>query len=139
MNRFLKILLIWMLAFALPAQALGSVIKLSCGPTHHVAVPAAVSGHTQHEMADHAAHHHEFAASANHGEAAADPVDDSTQYKSATCSACATCCASAAVVRSDLSWMPGYRNSFIFVPSPFLSFIGHVPAGLERPPRSFVV
>jgi hypothetical protein len=143
MTRFLKTLLIWMLAFALPAQALGSVIKLSCGPTHHVAVPAAVSGHSHHEIhhktADHAAHDHESTANAHHGEAAAEPDDDSTQYKSATCSACATCCASAAVVHSDLTWMPGYRNSFIFVPSPFLSFFGHVPAGLERPPRSFVV
>jgi hypothetical protein len=140
MNRFLKILLIWMLAFALPAQAMGSVIKLSCGPTHHLAAPAPVDAveHVHHEMGHDAAHHHELAGDGVHGDAA-DSSDAQEKFGSGTCSACATCCASAVAVHSELNWKPGFRSSFILVHSPVLSFTGHVPAGLERPPRFFLV
>jgi len=137
MNRLFKTLLIWLLVLALPAQALGSVIKLSCGPTHHARASMNISmpQHSHHGMESTTAHHHDTADDAVKGDASAESSAASPDYQSATCSACATCCAGAAVMHSELSWTPSYRNSFIPAPSAVSSFTGHIPAGLERPPR----
>jgi uncharacterized protein involved in copper resistance len=146
MNRFFKTLMIWMLALALPAQALGSVIKLSCGPTHHAntsmnasmdaSIKIAAPQHANHGMEHHAAYHHDVAGDAVQGDASNDSSDAPVKFESATCSACATCCAGAAGVHAHLNWAPSHRNSFVPVTPPATSFTGHVPAGLERPPRS---
>lgn len=137
MNRLLKTLLIWILMLALPAQALGSVIKLSCGPTHHAraSMNISVPQHPHHGMESATAHHHDIADDANKADASAKSSVASPEYQSATCSACATCCSGAAVMHSPLNWTPSYRNSFIAVTSVLSSFTGHIPAGLERPPR----
>lgn len=143
MNRFFKTLLVWVLVLALPAQALGSAFKLSCGPMHQVGTsikpsflePTDARHAARHEVTDHATHHHSMNDDADNdtfGEAST----ASSQYKSAYCSACATCCTGAAVMHSGLNWIPIYGNSFIAPISPASSFTGHIPARLERPPRS---
>jgi hypothetical protein len=137
MTRLLRTFLIWMLLLALPAQAIASAIKTSCGPTHHsiTSTVAAEPQHSHHGMHNADYHHYDVADSTVEGDALPDMSDASGKYKSSFCSACAACCVGAAAIPSQLDWAPVHTGSFISVISPESSFTGHIPAGPERPPR----
>ena len=65
MFRMVRMLLIWLLAFALPAQGVIAATMVFCGPNHHDRAAAATVGHdadAAHQAHDFAAHvHHEAA------------------------------------------------------------------------------
>lgn len=139
MKHVIKTLLLWMLLLVLPAQAIATAAKMSCGPNHHATLAEKNVARTHHD-ANHGDHHHaenEAAVSdtALPDLADASPSDSSTSVKSAFCSACAACCVGAAVVSTQMDWSPSFTGTFIPALSPPPSFTGYIPAGLERPPR----
>ena len=134
MNRVFKFLMLWCLLVALPMQGYAAAIMLNCGSTHpHEMVAQYTSAHEQDAATHaHAAQHHDAAPEAT----AADTVtSDGYSGGKTSCSACAACCVAAAVIPSGLSWTPPYSRSESSFAVLAVSFSGHIPAGLERPPR----
>jgi hypothetical protein len=137
MTRLFKTLLIWLLILVLPAQAIASTAKSSCGPRHHAVSELGAHGtHAlqTHHCSDHSAH----AADGRHG--AADAGNDCHaaahgKFKSSFCSACAACCVGAAVIPAMPDWTPASGNSFIAVACAVPALTAYIPSGPERPPR----
>lgn len=140
MNRLIKILTIWMLLLVLPAQAMASAIKISCGPSHHsISSAGATASEHAHENSDHGIHQHKQVADSVNDRTLPDLPEQSEKFKSSYCSACAACCIGLAMMPSSAEWSPEYSSAFIpVIPSSSL-FTGHIPAGPERPPRLFLV
>lgn len=123
----------------LPAQAIASAIKLSCGPAQHPVSAAASMAveHVHQGMDQHSNHHHESiqqAATDNES----DTPKESAQFKSSFCSACASCCVGATAPPSMVEWHSDHNSRLapLVTFSPFIA--GHIPPGLERPPRNFL-
>lgn len=138
MNRFVKTWLLWLLVFALPAQAQISVAQLSCDIGHQ----RQTGGHTM--KAGHASYakatqrvKRPKAAFGQHGgkqvkKVAKAPIQEMEQ---SVCGPCVTCCGAFAAL-PYLSNTPAlwdisrqYRTA---LPA---SHVGYIPEGLERPPR----
>jgi hypothetical protein len=141
MNRVLKTFLLWLLVVALPTQGIAVAANVSCGPVHHQSVAVSATFDAVHHEAMDAGHDH------HHGQNAAAIVDvssesssdNSTHAVSNKCSACAACCIGSVAPPSSAS-LNSEHNDFTFTAissAPMLS--GHIPAGLERPPRSLLV
>lgn len=137
MNRAFKTFVLWLLLSALPLQGVAAVAKATCGPKHHSLMVADTHDH-HHDHGDATPHHH-------HGDEAelspavpehidSEPDADVTA-KASTCSACAACCTGAAAPPSGIDLMPTLPTSASIAISPAATFIGHIPASLERPPR----
>ena len=146
---FVRFVVVWLLALALPAQGLAAATMVHCAATHERMHAAAT--HAPAHAADHQ-HHHRHHHDHEHGVGAASPGDlhaspaadkagagadsfpDLGQYK---CGACGSCCSAAA--------MPGFA---LIVPAPpavaqweavgFHGRIVFVTDGPERPPRPFL-
>jgi hypothetical protein len=145
MIRVLKTLFFLLLMVALPVQGLASVMKASCGPAHHSALPVAVTA-DQHPHDDGAIHSHQHL-----DDATMHPVaDNATQaspdssvtadkssgtFTSSYCSACAACCAGAVAPPSALNWPADHSSSQTVLVAPAPLVTGHIPDGLKRPPR----
>lgn len=141
----LRFLIVWLMAVALPLQALASATMLHCGPSHermqgsrssagadalspHVHGPSLAAASDDHDVVVASAGH---AGSQSADAAQPDKRADPGQYK---CSACAACCSIGALPSLALA-----------VPSPAVAptvFFAVVPtvgafaaAGPERPPR----
>ena len=136
MIRVFKFLTIWCLLLALPMQGYAAATMLNCGPTpHHEKQAADAPTHEQDaENHSHAAHQHDAAPETAATDSLASDGYSNTHHKT-SCSACATCCVAAAVIPAGLNWTPLYSRSQAPVAAPAVSFSGHIPAGLERPPR----
>jgi hypothetical protein len=134
MIRFLKTLLIWILVLALPAQAMASAVKLSCGPAHYNAVQVvhAADGH-HHDGAT--AHSGMDSASSDATASADNSPTKPNIHKSSFCSTCAACCVGATAPPSISFLTPAYSSSELVVISPAPLVTGFIPAGLERPPK----
>lgn len=135
MNKKFKTALLWLLLFALPLQGFAASAMLFCKTSHHHETMMQVSSQGDH---DHAAHQHD-----QHGlsTTAADTSSQSggLQHDMTKCSACAACCVGAAIVSSlgnGFSSAPPDSHS---IPFSAVRFAGHIPAGLERPPRAILV
>jgi hypothetical protein len=143
MNRLLKTILLWLLIAALPIQGWAAAVKATCGPAHHDSLAAAATPPIHHH--DAMSHHHdhdghtvsEMTSAA--GEDFSSAVDESpdTTSKSAYCSACAICSVGAVAPPSMASSPPKLAVSEFIVAHPAILFTGHIPTGLERPPRHF--
>jgi hypothetical protein len=134
MIRFFKTLLIAILVLALPAQAMASAVKLSCGPAHHNAsqIVLATDGHHHDGATAHSG------ADSTSSDATANADNSPTKpniHKSSSCSACAACCVGATVPPSISFLTPAYSSSELVVISPAPLITGFIPAGLERPPK----
>lgn len=102
---FVRRLLIWLLALAVPAQGAAAATMVFCGPSHQSRVVQGVStsngeqhhaGHkAQHSGAQHSGLHGDGVASpSGHHSAPSDLVNADTHK----CSACASCCSAVALV-----------------------------------------
>lgn len=115
-----RLLLIWLLALALPAQGIAAATMQFCGPGHqHQVHPAEVGGH---------AHHAALAG----GKSA--PAAKLAQLGKFKCSACAACCLATALPPA-IATLPVVKPVIepeAVVPS---DYAGPVVAGLERPPK----
>lgn len=128
MSSFVRRLLIWLLALALPAQGIAAATMQFCGPGHQPQVRQLESG----------AHEHHGA----HGHAAALAADGAGKHQGANlaqlgklkCSVCAACCMATALPASPLT-LPVVEpvvERTAFMPA---RYVGPEGAGLERPPR----
>jgi hypothetical protein len=142
MIRKFKTLLLWLLITALPLQGMAAVMKASCGTAHHGSAPT-VAMVNEHHHDQHAMHEHRHG---DHAVTHADStVSDSSvksdqssaghQHKNSSCSACAACCAGAVAPPSALLLAPVRMSSEAVLVSPAPLVTGHIPGGLERPPR----
>lgn len=128
MNRLLKTIFVWLLLLALPMQGYAAVTMLACGTgSHH---GRTVAAH------DHSAHAHGAgtqAAGTHHHPA----HDTGGKHGNAPCNACQGCCMGA-LMTSSIDWLPVDLSSTLPSASPAVLFSGHIPGGLERPPRAFL-
>jgi hypothetical protein len=134
MFSWLKPVLVWLIAFALPVQALASATMLHCGPGHqrmHAAQMGTAPGASAHH--DHS--QHRAASGHEHGAGKTAPLAELGKYK---CSACAACGAGCALPSS----MPVIEAPE-FGATVFVSVVPAVEAfavdGPDRPPRSVLV
>lgn len=141
MNRFVKTWLLWMLMLALPVQAQISVVQVSCEVGHQ----RQSGGHTL-KLG------HSGVAKASprakrlktvmgqHGskqlKKAVKTADQQTDHS--VCGPCATCCGASASLPNINHLAAAWEISqhhFTLLPS---SHVGHIPEGLERPPRLYL-
>ncbi|HEY6773574.1 MAG TPA: hypothetical protein VI140_06345 [Oxalicibacterium sp.] len=141
MNRIVKTALLWLLALALPVQGWAAATQISCAPTMHQ--PAQASGGTSHKMVHAQNHHATHDGMDKAASAAADMQDDSspisTKFGAAKCSACAACHTGLTALPSSTDWPLPATDSMPVVVVPASPFVGHVPDGIKRPPRSVLV
>jgi hypothetical protein len=141
MPSLVRTLLVWLLVFAVPAQAAAAVTMAFCGPNHDGRGAAA---HVQQPLAADHSHHgnvaHQHGQAATHPDEGASALSDasspvkSSDASSHKCSACASCC-SAAAIFDTVPAVPAPAVS----PTVFPAFAQRVDpfaaAGPERPPR----
>ena len=143
MWRVVQRTLMWLLAMALPLQGLAAATMMSCG--------AGQDGRAHSHVASHSHHHGELVAVLAHShaeEASLDQHADLDQSQAGTtglgnvathkCSACASCCTSAAV-SSQAILFDAVKLTDFFAPPVARPLVAYVTEGLERPPRSFLV
>lgn len=157
MGQMLRILLIWLVTLAVPAQGMAAAVRLHCGPGHHgtqttqrmpqvlPGAPPSVGQHAHHRHSSHAAPDANAvsdngqnavapdASGAGQTGAAADPAKG-TKSTYQKCSACASCCAglalpSAAVLPPPMD--PAREVTVLSAPMAASVFV----EGPERPPR----
>lgn len=138
MNRVLKTFLLWLLIAALPVQGWTAAMKTSCSSAHQIISAADAVMPGPHAGATHA--HHDVAS-----EPLATDMDKSASasshdhhkgsFKSSFCSVCALCCFGAIAPPSARIPTPVLDSSDALFIAPAPSVAGHVPPGLERPPR----
>jgi hypothetical protein len=130
----LKFLLVWLIALALPVQALASATLLHCGPSHQ-RVHAEQLGAAPEASAHHDHAQHQAASTQAHDAGQSKSLADLGKYKCSACAACGSGCA-----------LPS-RMSVINAPEfSATRFVAVVPAvgafavdGPDRPPRSVLV
>lgn len=164
MKKSMKTILLWWLLFAFPFQGFAASSMLFCKSSHHAlsvaSIEAAGSGMQQsdhHGNANHHAMHDHTAHAAMAPDASA--LDHSSSYDShqspqsdksdksqksnaphdmSKCSACAACCVGAAIPSSLDSMLLATESNSEPIPFSLVHFAGHIPPGLERPPRLIV-
>ena len=135
-----RMLLIWLLALALPAQGVIAATMVFCGPNHHGQATAAAVAHdadSAHRSLGSAANsHHEAVGgqaeyTAPDEAAAAETLSPSGMQK---CSVCASCC-SAAAIHDTVPKLPALEPvaaDFAALASAVEPFAADGP---DRPPR----
>lgn len=130
----LKFVLVWLIALALPVQALASATLLHCGPGHQ-RVHAAQLGTAPPASAHHDHAQHQAASSPEHDAGQTAPLADLGKYKCSACAACGSVCALT-------SQMP-VISAPEFGATVFLTVVPAVEAfavdGPDRPPRNLLV
>lgn len=150
MWRNLRIALMWLLAFAVPAQGFAAASMSNCGPGHHGAAGAhtraghsgdhahgtATPPHSHEGVASHHSHPSELALSSVDGDGVAE-VTTAGKVAKGSCSACASCCTAAALPTSVLSFeaTPVHDGVAALVPRSMAPFLTDGP---DRPPRSLL-
>ena len=136
----LRLLILWCVIAAIPAQGVASASMLVCGP-RHLEMAAAADARAEDAGASASPGCHRGAqvpgvAVEEEGSADAGALVKSGKLK---CSACALCAALSAAAPAPAAAAPGVAPTgavrIAFVPR---SHAGIVPAGLERPPRTLL-
>lgn len=150
MLRNLRIVLMWLMALAVPIQGYAAAAMFGCGPGHHSAMalmgimataPALHGLQEQQPGHDDSA---EVGSAHSHADAddsaAAAPVPGlkapgtTSKTTKGGCSPCASCCVVAALPTSAVTFQPVPPVDF-FVPFAPHSVAVFLTEGLERPPR----
>lgn len=146
MQVWLRLLIVWFVAIALPVQGMAGVTMAHCGSSHERMVAAAqvnAHHHAKHDAG--VAHHHDGDAShvadaADHVKVAQDPVKSDkmsnlAQYK---CSSCASCCAGSALP-SAMPRIPQVAAAPAVFAEEMVSVDAFASDGPDRPPRTHLV
>jgi hypothetical protein len=141
MNRVLKTFLLWLLAFALPMQGYAAATMFDCeAALPQAAVALEESGH-DHAVMSHMHggefHHHDSMQQVSDGHAQSHGSSDRHAHAS-SCSLCAACCVGIPMMSAALGWHPPHAGSLLQAAFLVVSFSGHIPPGIERPPRTIV-
>ncbi len=136
-----RILLVWLLTLALPAQGVIAATMVFCGPNHHDRASAAALAHdaeAAHQPQDSAAHSHHEAADGQAGLTASDEAAaPDTLSKSGSlqkCSVCASCC-SAAALHDTVARLPVFDPVAADFPALAPAVEPFAAGGPDRPPR----
>ena len=129
----------WLLMLAVPVQGAAAAIMAFCGPNHHgvgqVVSAGADDAHHDHDGAE-GDHHH--AQEAHDEDASASPQAAPhakfVQADKHKCSACASCCAAAALPSASAAFEPPLLGDS-FLPLISRNVVLLLADGLERPPR----
>jgi hypothetical protein len=132
MTSRVKILLLWLLAFAIPVQGFAAAVQAGCAPSHRMLTPAMVAPavedhhHATHDM--HASHNISVQADAGH------PLQHQHDAGSASCSSCSVCTIGAVLplALDKLINLPVAAD--IHVAGTPHGFVGYTPENPERPP-----
>ena len=145
MRSSLRSLLIWLMALALPIQAVAAAGMLHCGAAHRLmqvgsASADALDGHDRvHEAAPH--QHVDADTGLDTEMSAGDPSDEGPNYTALgddyTCSACANCC-SAVALPASMVRLPAPPIAAHAAALPATNIDSFMPSGIERPPRTFL-
>lgn len=147
MRRVTHFLTICMLFIAVPIKGALAVSMVMCGPGHGqtsgvvvMESTAPASSHAQHGQHDHGPQHLSSLAVAGHDDHAADANHEPLgKHGAIKCSICAACCVGGAAPASTNVLVP----ASVGTEPPFPALVVHVAwtviAGLERPPRTFLV
>lgn len=141
MHPSLRSLLIWLMALALPIQAVAAAGMQHCGAVHRLmqvgsAAAVAAGGHD----AAHAATPHPHA-DADTGLAVTpgDPSNDGSNASAlddgSRCSACANCCSALALPASPVR-LPAPAIEARAAALPASDVVSFMPGGIDRPPRT---
>ncbi|RTL46307.1 MAG: hypothetical protein EKK53_04595 [Burkholderiales bacterium] len=135
MSRFLRMVMTWVLAVALPLQGYAVHAMTACGSAHHHAHQPAQG--VSHPHADETGSHEH----ADHGDAEGSHAVHDHEAKSSKaahadkCSACASCCHLTAMVSTDIHFDVIPSRPVTVATTPVVHdrvLLG----GLDRPPRS---
>ncbi|MNJ99046.1 hypothetical protein D3C87_168180 [compost metagenome] len=146
MNRLFKTLVLWLLVLALPVQGYAAVMQMSCAPAMHESVAAEVAAVTA--VSDEHAHHHGMqheaaavtdAATDATAKAATDMPSPHGKQTHMKCSVCAAGCMGMTALPSTPDWTFAAIGSSQILASPAPDFLGHIPDGIKRPPKSSLV
>ena len=145
MQVWLRLLIVWFIAIALPVQGMAGVTMAHCGSSH--ARMGATMEAPQHRHADReaGAHHHpadvaDGAAQPDHGaapqaKAQSSKLSDLAQYK---CSSCASCCAGSALP-SAIPCLPETMAAPAVFAEEMVTVDAFTSDGPDRPPRTHLV
>lgn len=145
MQVWLRLLIVWFIAIALPVQGMAGVTMAHCGSSH--ARMGATMEAPQHRHADRkaVAHHHpadvaDGAAQPDHGaapqaKAQSSKLSDLAQYK---CSSCASCCAGSALPSAIPRLLEPTAAPAVFSEE-MVTVDAFVSDGPDRPPRTHLV
>lgn len=146
MQVWVRLLIVWFIAIALPVQGMAGVSMAHCGSSHERMGAAMEAPHHRH--ADHeagAAHHHvadaaDGAAQPDHGtatpaKAQSGKLSHLAQYK---CSSCASCCAGSALP-SAIPRLPEPTAVTAVFAEEMVTVDAFASDGPDRPPRTPLV
>jgi hypothetical protein len=143
MRSSLRSLLIWLMALALPIQAVAAAGMQHCGVAHRLMQlgSAAAVALDVHDHVHEAVPHQHDDAGLDVEMSAGDPSDEGPNSTALgddyTCSACATCC-SAAALPAGLVRLPAPSVEARSAALPATDILSFMPDGIERPPRTFL-
>ncbi|MEN2675284.1 hypothetical protein [Herbaspirillum huttiense] len=135
-----KLLLLWLLALAIPVQGFAAVLQ-ACAPSlqqavqHHApAVQAHQMQHEHHEQQAHQGHHADHGAATQITSADASDTQHQQHHTHSSCSFCAACTVGG-LLPLALSTPPAPDlPSREFIALPASGFVGYLPENPDRPP-----
>jgi hypothetical protein len=146
MQVWLRLLIVWFVAIALPVQGMAGVTLAHCGSSHERMGTAMEE--TPHRHADHdagAAHHHDTDGAdiatlsghpaATQAKAQTGKLSDLAKYK---CSSCASCCAGSALPSATPRMPEPTAASAVFAED-VVTVDAFASDGPDRPPRTRLV
>ena len=142
-NKFIKILVVWILAFVLPVQGFAAATMMNCEQSHSHEAKSLAEGHSH---AIHSGHYEGVSHEAAVHKDVADATDNhathhssSTNHTCSHCGTCTVCCTSTAIVGSSLRVPAQFDNSKANLAYNAAQFTSFISAGIERPPRFILV
>ena len=139
MTSRVKILLLWLLAFAIPVQGFAAAVQAGCAPSHQMPVMVATAAADAHHHAGHDVHNLHNMHNVHDTSTQADtdhPTQHQHQHKasSASCSSCSVCTIGAVLplALDKLINLPIAAD--IHVADTPHGFVGYTPENPERPP-----
>lgn len=137
MKRWIKIVVVWLIAIAIPIQGMASVAMMNCAQTPHPYqnAPKVHQHDMQHNHDNAHAHSHDAAEvddQASHGKT-------NTKHACAHCVKCTNCCSGFTFESTPTLLFQQLSVNEAKLNDQKLLFKGFIPSGLERPPRSSLV
>lgn len=141
MQVWLRLLIVWVMAVALPVQGIAGVSMAHCATSPERQTAAATAGHHRHAGPAHAAHHHAAAtattaaemavAKAAGGQSATTSLADLSQPKCSSCTSCST----GSALPCEMPRLPQTAAAPAVFAEPVVTIGTFVAEGPERPPR----
>jgi len=140
MPRVLKTFLFWLLALALPMQGYAAATMFTCRTTlEHSSHSMNQATHLNEVMNAGGMSHHEHDSARQISDSSLPHPASGKPHHHSSCSTCSVCCVGVAMMPGGLDWQPPYSGAELPSASPAVSFFGHIPSGLDRPPRNILV